>query len=114
MLGIPATEQPIEIRYPRNSKFAAQLAGRFFVSGISGDYRKTRRKGAIGSSTLPDPAVPNAARQASRLRKEEQIRQDAQRMYELECKLHEVCHRNQIITSRSDLTRSIYSQTLLI
>ena len=114
MLGIPATEQPIEIRYPRNSKFAAHLAGRFFISGISGDYRKTRRKGATSSSTLPDPTAPNAARQVSRLRKEEQIRHDAQRMYELECKLQEVCHRNQVIILLFLMIRWICSQILLV
>lgn len=98
MLSIPEIEPPTEIRYPRNSKFAAHLAGRFFVSGISGDYRRTRRDGATGNGSLFDPALPNAARQASRLRKEEQIRQDAQRMYELECKLNEVQHLNRFVS----------------
>ena len=91
MLGLPVLEQPIGVRYPKSHKFADHLAGRFFVSGVSGSFRKTRRKGTNDSDPVLDPAIANAAKQASRMRKEEQIRQDAQRMYDLECKLTEVC-----------------------
>ena len=93
MLGIPLLEQQQQtgLRYPKSHKFAEHLAGRFFVSGVSGSFRKTRRNGANDGDPVPDPAPANAAKQATRLRKEEQIRQDAQRMYDLECKLHEVC-----------------------
>jgi hypothetical protein len=88
MIGLSTPEG--DVRYPRSHKFADHLAGRFFVSGISGSFRKTRRKIDLDDEKIIDPTVAMAAKQARRFRKEEQIRQDAQRMFELEQKLQEV------------------------
>lgn len=92
MIGLPLPGEQQPARFPKSHKFAEHLAGRFHVSGVSGSFRNTRReRGGEEGDTVPDVTVAMAAKQASRLRKEEKLRQDAQRMYELESKLREVC-----------------------
>lgn len=79
------------VRYPKNHKFAEQLAGRFFVSGVSGRFRKTRRRGADAEErAIADMIQAHETKTSNRLRKEEQIRQDARRIQELQNKLEEV------------------------
>lgn len=79
------------VRYPKNHKFAEQLAGRFFVSGVSGRFRKTRRRGADAEErAIADMIQAHETKTSNRLRKEKQIRQDARRIQELQNKLEEV------------------------
>jgi hypothetical protein len=80
---------PTVIRYPKNDKFAQHLAGRFFVAGVSGRFRKSRRKDKDENASL-DASISAAMKQTNRLRKEEQGRQDAKRIQILEAKLAEV------------------------
>ena len=80
------------IRYPKNDKFAQHLAGRFFVAGVSGRFRKSRRNGSDkDESASLDASISAVIKQTNRVRKEEQIRQDAKRIQILESKLEEVC-----------------------
>ena len=79
------------VRHPKNAKFAQHLAGRFFVAGVSGRFRSSRRKGSDRDENASlDVSISAVIKQTNRLRKEEQIRQDAKRIQILESKLTEV------------------------
>ena len=90
MTDFPLLDSTV-IRYPKNDKFAKHLAGRFFVAGVSGRFRKSRRKGSYKDENASlDASISAVIMQTNRLRKEEQIRQDEKRIQILESKLAEV------------------------
>lgn len=96
MLGLRLETDPIVQRlsnvghHPKSHKFAESLAGRFFVSGVSGGFRKSRRNRSEDDEAVSEQSA-TAVRQAElRLKREEQMRRDAERLFELENKLEEV------------------------
>ena len=80
--------------HPKSHKFAETLTGRFFVSGISGGFRKARKNISEDddeTERTQDQQSAVAMRQAEfRMRREEQMRRDAERLFELENKLEQV------------------------
>ena len=93
--------------HPKSQKFSEHLAGRQYVSGISGGFRKTRRQSGEGDDSLVDQAaVATALRQAERrLQKEDQIRKDAMRLREIEDKLEEIRQQKEL-RKRRDAIRN--------
>ena len=91
--------------HPKSQKFSEHLAGRQYVSGISGGFRKTRRQSAEGDDPVVDQAAVAAAlRQAERrLQKEDQIRKDAMRLREIEDKLEEIRQQKELRKRRDTI-----------
>jgi hypothetical protein len=96
MLGLrPETDNSLRRlsdsgHHPKSHKFAETLAGRFFVSGVSGGFRKARRNRSEDEAIESEQSAA-AIRQAElRMRREEQMRRDAERLFELENKLEQV------------------------
>jgi hypothetical protein len=66
----------------KTHQFSERLTGRFFTSGVSGAFRRPKRTLSVDDN-LPD-------RSTLRNKTEEKLRQDAERLYELENQLREV------------------------
>lgn len=86
------------VRFPKNNKFAEHLAGRFFVPGLSGGFRKTRSTDAFyGDQASNRKAVIEAIKDCNQSQKLKRMRRDARRLLSLERKRLEVTSIMQII-----------------
>jgi len=74
----------------RSHKFAAQLAGRFFVSGAFEKATREKLQQAARGADGPGAKKPKVAEEIFRQRQALEIREDAERLVELEEKLREI------------------------
>ena len=73
--------------HPKTHGFTEQLSGRFFVSGVSSRYRSRKANVVVGADETGSNDYANHS--YLKQRNEDQMRQDAERLYELEKKLLE-------------------------
>lgn len=78
--------------FRRSSKFADRLSGRFFVSGVSGSFQKHTKQIHELANKDKDAIKPYKYSYQPVLEKHqrEELRQDAEKLIELEEKLQEV------------------------
>lgn len=88
----------------RSHKFATQLAGRFFVSGISGGFEKATREKLVGISTNHHARKPKVAEAIFKQRQAQEIKEDAARLVEIEQQLREI-QRNKELRRQRDRVR---------
>jgi hypothetical protein len=87
----PSRARAADVRYPKNNKFAEHLAGRFFVPGVSGGFRKTRSTdGLNGDQAANRKAVKEAIEDCNHTQKLKRMRRDDRRLLSLERKRLEV------------------------
>ena len=90
-MSVPLGSGATAVRYPKNNKFAEHLAGRFFVPGVSGGFRKTRNTDAFDRDQASNrTAVVDAIKCCNRYQKLKRMKQDARRLLSLEKKRDEV------------------------
>jgi hypothetical protein len=88
------------VRFPKNNKFAEHLAGRFFVPGVSGGFRKTRSTDAFdGDQAANRKAVIEAINDCNQTQKLKRMRRDARRLLSLERKRLKVTSKMKIMCS---------------
>lgn len=94
----PSRARAADVRYPKNNKFAEHLAGRFFVPGVSGGFRKTRSTDALdGDQASNRKAVIEAIKDCNQTQKLKRMRRDARKLLSLERKRLEVTSKMKIM-----------------
>lgn len=94
----PFGARAVPVRFPKNNKFAEHLAGRFFVPGVSGGFRKARSTDALdGNQASNRKAVIEAIKDCNQTQKLKRMRRDARRQLGLERKRLEVTSKTQIM-----------------